>query len=94
MNFAMDKFTDDELTRGTELAEYICANFKAITDGPEVNHIKRFVLNIISDDGELLDEQFAFIEKDMTDSYCRDLWICWTEFDGELDEWWITADNC
>ena len=37
-------------------------------------------------------EGFEWLEDEMGSS--REIWVCWTEDEGELIEWWITGDNC
>ncbi|OES44203.1 hypothetical protein [Domibacillus iocasae] len=91
MEFHMDTFSADELTGGTELAEYICENYEPVSEGQEVNGIKRFIITVLNDDYELEAEEFDFIEEDMGSN--REVWVCWKEYDGEVNEWWITGDD-
>ncbi|MFD2216458.1 hypothetical protein [Metabacillus endolithicus] len=91
MGFTMDKFTGDELTRNKELAEYICNNIIPISDNAVTDaDIKRIVINVLSDDYEIENKDFSFVE--MGNS--REIWVCWTEDEHGIYEWWITGDDC
>ncbi len=92
--FTMDKFISCEVTGGTELAEYICRNYERVPDDTNDKHdIKRFIIPLIDWEDDVIDSDFAFIEKDIRECHSVELWILWTEKDGELNEWWIAGDN-
>lgn len=89
----MDKFKTDELTGSTELAKYFSENYNAVRDKPEANGISGFKIRVIDDEGELEAEEFAFIKDTMIEEGNSEIWVCWREDEGELEEWWITGDQ-
>lgn len=103
MKFEMEKLVDNELARGSEelgmqLAEYICEHYERITNEPQYGRskIKRLTINVLPDDFELEDKEYTFMEQLMIDNNCKDIWVLWEEDEdnGELEEWWISGDDC
>jgi hypothetical protein len=96
MKFYLDKFSDDELTRETKLAEWIAANCEPVADD-ECDGIFRIVINVreLNDDSDefiTIHDGLAWVAQEMGNS--RDIWICWTQNEEEITDWWITGDDC
>lgn len=97
MDFAMDKFSVDELTGGTELAKWIAENCEAVSDD-EYNRIVIQVWDYDWDSDnesafEIQNADLAWVKEEMGSS--RDIWVRWTvDDDGNLLDWWISGDDC
>jgi hypothetical protein len=94
MKFEMDKFSVDELTGGTELAKWVCDTYLAVADY-EYDHIKSVRFEIVEGDDEgewVMLEGFEWLKDHRGSS--TEVWVCWTEDDDEMIEWWITGDDC
>ena len=92
MQFIMDTYKGCDWTNDLEIAKWVCANLKPVPDQSDNLLIKIEVLDE-TENYALTDETLKFLEEDFRKTNCIELWIYWNEIEGELTEWWITADN-
>lgn len=90
MKFNLEKFKGDELTGSKELAKWIAENYNVVPDyGNDPNNIKRLTIEVREWDDDLdyfitVYDDLEWIVSEMGSS--RDIWVCWTEDEGELIE--------
>ncbi|WP_430510730.1 hypothetical protein [Gottfriedia solisilvae] len=94
MKFEMSKFSYDEITNGTKLAEEISSGFTTEDRNSSFNPtlIKIEVAEWDDETNDyVLNKSFKWLENHIGNN--TEIWICWEEDEGEISSWWITGNE-